>query len=1080
VAQSTDLVAIVSTDWVESTATRTQIGEERADQLQREHDKLLRDAVAEFGGTIVKNSGDGMLATFHSATDAVGAAVRAQQRAASYSLSAKALAPIAMRVGVSVGDVVHQEGDIFGTPIIEAVRLQSAAEPGQVLCSDLVRVLARGRGGFTFDFIGMLELKGLPEPVPACAVQWESDEEFVAEVPLPPELRTEGSRFVGRDEELHTATELLLSGQRAQALWLLGEPGIGKTRLAAEIANRAFDAGALVLFGRCDQDVAAPFEPVIQALRWYVVHASDDELHVIARSDAESLTRLVPELRDRRPDLPVPAGVTTDAEQYRLFESVRSFVAARAAQRPVVWVVDDAHWADRPTLTLLAHVLRGAHDARILVIGTARDTAPDASVALANMVDELDVAGRGSQVRLEGLNVEQIGVLVAGIEGAGDDALAERLAAETAGNPLFVSAVLAALNVSGAPAANVAELPADVRSAVRRRVRRLSPPAQDLLQVAAVVGLEFPLGVVADVVAVDESTALGLVEDAVAAGLTHETSVDRFRFTHALVRDALHRELSASRRARVHIAVARAIEARYPDALDEHAAALARHYSTVGDEPSTRKALDYAARAAERSLDLLAFDSAVEDYDSAVALAEQLGLPPAERFQLLSAKGRAQLLAGTHMAAVATLSNAADVGREAGDWRGFAEAAIAFEAANWRRGALGHESLMLLREARMHEDDLPVPTRIVLAASFARALHYAGRIDEASRLAEDALVEAARIGDVEARAHALAASVQVRVPFGRDDLDVVIERAEELVSLESVLADTEPVGDVAEYAFVASITAGNPDEAATWHERFKRVYDRGGWRFSRFVLLCGEQILAFMHGDLEQAEALADRSAEFGRETGEDVSGVNGVQMFLLRREQDRLRELTPVVRMFLASNPEALLWRPGLALLLAEIGMHDEARRNALALSRDDLADLPYDNLFPSACCFLAETAMHLGEAEVAAVVERRLERWSGLGITLGSFVGHLGAADRYLGLAAWCRGDRGLADARFGAALEWNRRMRADLWVAHTLVDRAALRYELGDDESATIFVREARVIADAHGLAAVAHRAEVLATR
>src|SRR5690242_957949 len=202
----TDLVTILSTDWVDSTATRSRLGEERADQLQQVHDSILRETIEEHEGSVVKNSGDGALATFRSATNALAAAVAIQRRFDARSRSGE---QIQLRVGVSAGDVLHRDGDIFGTPVVEAVRLEASAAPGQIICSDLVRVLARGRGNFDFELLGLLELKGLPDAVAACSVAWDRIEtDAEAGLPLPPELATTSDTpFVGRGDELRTLTE---------------------------------------------------------------------------------------------------------------------------------------------------------------------------------------------------------------------------------------------------------------------------------------------------------------------------------------------------------------------------------------------------------------------------------------------------------------------------------------------------------------------------------------------------------------------------------------------------------------------------------------------------------------------------------------------------------------------------------------------------------------------------------------------------------------------------------------------------------------------------------------------------------
>ena len=615
---STDLVTIVSTDWVGSTAARTRLGEDRADQLQHRHDAILKETIEHHEGSVVKNSGDGVLATFHSATNALAAAIAIQQRFDAQLRSRPADEAIALRIGISAGDVVRRDDDIFGTPVVEAVRLQSAAAPQQILCSDLVRALGRGRGGFEFELVGLLDLKGLPEPVAACSVEWAPAEPTTT-LPMPPELVAGATtQFVGREEELALATDCAMAAERTHAVWLLGEPGIGKTRLGQEVATLAHQRGALVLYGRCDEQVRAPFQPVIDGLRWFVTQHRDDELRATLGVDPEPLVRLVPELLSRVPGLRRPEAAT-ETEQYRLFESVRSWMSMIAATRPVVFVVDDVHWADRPTLALLGHVARSAQSARLTILATARDTSPDVSEPLNELVDELERTGRSRRLALRGLTVDDIVSLLEVTTLPSENAV--RLADETAGNPLFLRAVLGAMRADGTLPT---ELPTDVRAAVRRRLGRFEPATLELLQVAALSGLEFSLGVVSDATDLDEHEGLSSVEQAVGAGLVEEVAVDRFRFTHALVRDALIVELSASRRARMHAALADVIETRFAARLSDHLRALAQHYANAAVPEMLERALDYAKRSARRSIDLLAFEAAVEDYTFALELVARM------------------------------------------------------------------------------------------------------------------------------------------------------------------------------------------------------------------------------------------------------------------------------------------------------------------------------------------------------------------------------------------------------------------------------------------------------------------------
>lgn len=256
---------ILFTDLVNSTATRSALGEDAADALRRAHDALLIGEIARHDGQVIKSTGDGVFATFAGAAGALAAAVAIQQTADRYSRSTECIAPIALRIGLSVGDVVFEDGDCHGMPVVEAARLMSVAGGGEIICADIVELLARGRGGFEFTSVGSLELKGILDLVPASRVSWSPLPDPVTdgttETPLPIQLSTANAFAAQPRDELKRLgdwAELARSGV-SQIVWLVGPTGIGKTRLASEIANEYQREGGLVLYGHCDEDRSVPF-----------------------------------------------------------------------------------------------------------------------------------------------------------------------------------------------------------------------------------------------------------------------------------------------------------------------------------------------------------------------------------------------------------------------------------------------------------------------------------------------------------------------------------------------------------------------------------------------------------------------------------------------------------------------------------------------------------------------------------------------------------------------------------------------------------------------------------------------------
>ena len=247
----TRTATIVVTDLADSTRLRAQVGEARADQLRREHDALLGEQANAHGGSVIKGLGDGLLVAFAGAAEALTAAVAMQQ--ALHTYSDREGTTLAMRVGVAAGDVAFEQGDCFGTPVIEARELCAAAPAGSIYLADMVRLLARGRADLELVTVGPLELKGLPEPLDVSALRWDPVRRAAAD------LRTTAP-YVGREREreaLRAAWRSAADGTGGLAL-ISGEPGIGKTRLVTEVAREAEADGAVVLVGGChDGDVVA-------------------------------------------------------------------------------------------------------------------------------------------------------------------------------------------------------------------------------------------------------------------------------------------------------------------------------------------------------------------------------------------------------------------------------------------------------------------------------------------------------------------------------------------------------------------------------------------------------------------------------------------------------------------------------------------------------------------------------------------------------------------------------------------------------------------------------------------------------
>ena len=456
-----------------------------------------------------------------------------------------------------MGEVADADGDVHGLPVIEASRLCAAANGGEVLVADVVRHLAGSRSTHTLILRPPLVLKGFPDPVDACEVLWREEE--VSPVWIPRRLVDAArSSCVGREREieiLRDAWASVAAGRRRLAL-VSGEPGIGKTRLAAELASTAEDS--TIAYGWCDHDTAAAFFPWSSVVR-SLTHSHPDVLaDAVAPTLATEIHRLVPELGPG--GLPV-AGDASVTRMY-LLDAIDTFLAAVSALQPVLVVLDDLHWADGGTLAVIRHLLRSDRDEPLLIVGTYRDTDVDRTHPLTRSLHDLQREPGTVRVSLSGLQRESVGALIA--DRAGHAASAEfvdLIYDETDGNPYFAEEVLAHLAESGAVVKNVhgewvntvpvseVGVPEGIRDALGRRLSRLPVETNDVLSVAAVVGREFDVVVVGDVLSLARLDVIERLEPALDAGLVHlaiGSSVGSF--AHALVRESLLDEMRSTRR----------------------------------------------------------------------------------------------------------------------------------------------------------------------------------------------------------------------------------------------------------------------------------------------------------------------------------------------------------------------------------------------------------------------------------------------------------------------------------------------------------------------------------------------------
>jgi len=467
-------------------------------------------------------------------------------------------------------------------------------------------------------------------------------------LPLPPIVAASSAgAFVGRTREIDQLQLIwarVESGHR-QLVLLAGEPGIGKTRLSMAFARAVGEQGATVLVGRCDEEGLVPYQPLVEALTWYARTCAESDLraHLASAGGGSELVQLVPDLLRRQPDLAPPALMSAESQRYRLFEAVSEFLAAAASVRPLLLVLEDLHWADKPTLLMVRHLVRAQQRTPLCLVCSYRESELGRTHPLAEMLADLRREPIVTRLSLRGLAESDVRDLVRSIVGLDGLGLAAHVGEITGGNPFFVGEILRHVRESGAMAewnaapssvrAAQVTLPEGIRDVIGRRLSRTSDACNRVLTSAAVVGREFDTAVLETLGDVPDEQLLDALDEAVAAQLVAEAPgrSGRFTFMHALIRETLYSELSSSRRARLHRRVGEALERLAQGKPNPPLADLAHHFCQAASATDSEKAVDYASRAGDRAADALAFEEAARLYEMALQALDLCDNPDAVR-----------------------------------------------------------------------------------------------------------------------------------------------------------------------------------------------------------------------------------------------------------------------------------------------------------------------------------------------------------------------------------------------------------------------------------------------------------------
>lgn len=958
-----------------------------------------------------------------------------------------------------------------------------------------------------------------------------------------------GPVFVGREKELQLLDKrlgLVIEG-RGQVCFVTGEAGFGKTSLATEFARRAQQRhkDLLVVIGDCNAHtgISDPYLPFRELLSMLMGDTDDRVAQgMTTEENAGRLQgflgvskRIVADVGPDLIDIFLPgvglatragalvvgdksarkkrnAGFASSAaalamadagagsEQSRIFEQVTSVLTSLAEQKPLLLILDDLHWVDDSSASLLFHLARRIEGSPIQVIGTYRPEEValgrgEARHPMEQVVSELKrhygdpVVVLGDETEAE--TRQFIDMLIDSEPNELGEEFREEMHRRTNGHALFAAELLLDMQERGdlrqdesgawieSDMLDWKSLPARVEGVVEERINRLEAELQEILTIASVEGQTFTAQVIGRLQEITDRRLL--------KSLTRELDrrhrlvseegtrrvgdhrISRFRFRHHMFQKYLYENLGESEREQLHEDVAAILESLYEGQRSKVAAQLARHYERA---QMYARAAECYLLAGERATEVYACKEALKLARRGIAALEEVG-DVSEHSQLLLdlnlLVGQAQHHVGKFAESMDTFEQTAELAAKLGIPEALARAALGYDEPRWRCNLLESTAVKLLTAALDALEGGDSELRVLLTAHLARALISSRPRNELMEMLDGAIAMARRIESP----RALVESLRTRLNVDRDPSGIhervrlieemlgIADRIEERYLQMELRAfriyDLVPLGDVEGWRRdLEALGALSREVAEPFYE------------YSHQTMSVAPLIQA---AQFERAEQMAMAAFETGQMLGVDNNeGVMGVQMFSIRREQGRLAEIAPVIQHFLNEQGAAAAWRPGLALIYADIGELDKARREFELLAADRFAMIPKDSLFQTSLTYLAETCCALEAADEAEVLYELLLPYRDLAVVVGNASVCLGATDRYLGQLASMLSRWDDAVAHFERAIELDSSMSAATWLPRSQYQYSRMLFRRGrpeDVESASAMLDAAATAADELGL-------------
>ncbi|MFN2555729.1 MAG: AAA family ATPase [Nitriliruptorales bacterium] len=1087
-------VTALFADLVGSTGLAEQMDPEEWVGVVNRAFAVMSQSVERYGGTVAQFLGDGILALFGAPITHEDDPERAVRAGLEMRAAVERTTGLEIRVGINTGEVVA--GDIasdlrygytaMGDAVNVAARVQEAADPGDVLVT--AAIYQRLAHLAEAEDLGLVSAKGKSAPIHVYRLRSLS--------PTPPSRRSLGERrspTLGRGRELallHEAVALARAG-RGRAALVTGEPGIGKSRLLAELRAWTTDVHRQTAWaeGRClsyGQDL--PYHVLLEVVRDLlgVPPSLGDE--VAGQLLAQVLRDLLGEAgMEFQPylahllALPLePAassrvqGLDPAALQARYLGALGQVLLTSARSAPLVVVCEDVHWADQASVAILTKLLPVVDQAPLLMVFTSR---VERSGPGWELVTELRRHfGDGLvDLRLGALREVESTQLIQSlleVEAVPRD-LAELVVSRSEGNPLFVEEILHSLMERGLllPGADGwtlsgefadLDIPDSIHGLLLERIDRLPEGARDVLKVAALIGRQFSIQVL-DVVLdrlglVDRRAELRVLEGAGLIEVAGVQPVLEYAFRHPLLHDAAYRSLLRQQRRRLHGVVGEAMAEFVGDRGGELAAVLADHFEQAGDGD---RAVDYLIAAGGHALQRLAIGEALSFYERALAAVPSQPLAPEDvdrRLAVLLGLGRAQQRTGRSDWSRDTFTRAAELARAHHRAERLAEAAVAHAEA-WLVWDTAGQLVGPLEEALERLPEEPSPLRARVLARLAQALYAQGSEQRRQQLIGEAEEVARRSGDEAALADVLLAK---RPLLGPDDLEERLRVDEELIAIGEGTGDLRRAADGHGWRLVDVLERGDIGEADLELARHAELAEQLGEPLYQRDTLMWRAMRALLVGQYGAAEQLMLEARHVGEAAGDPSAEIIFLgQRWMMLLQRGRPEELAELLEAFPPWAEEHHGWVAGFALIFVHLGRLREARELFERMARRGFENLPRDAIWIDVMATNSLLCALLGDDERAAILYGLLLPYRDRCNVSDRAVACMGSVERELGLLATTMARWEDATAHFEAALARNETLGSPPLVAHTRADYASMlarRGDVGDLERAAALRRQA----------------------